>query len=123
MSTSVTAIADAAFDAVTVAITDVIFDATVQYETQGAYDPATGTYTTTTTTLTGRALFDTNTPQRDIFPDEIICSNRQLVLFEGFTETIKETYRLTISGVVYEIKAAQKIVGSVSVQYAVVLKK
>ena len=123
MSTTVTAIADAAFDAVDLAVTDVIFDATVTYETQGTYDPSTGTYPVTTTTLTGRALFDTDTPARDIFPDAIIGSNRQLVLFEGFTEIIKEGYKLTISSVDYEVKAAQKIVGSNSVQYGVVLQK
>ena len=59
----------------------------------------------------------------DIFPDAIIGSNRQLVLFEGFTEIIKEGYKLTISSIDYEIKAAQKIVGSVSVQYGVALQK
>lgn len=123
MSTTVTAIADAAFDAVNVAVTDVIFDAEIEYETQGTYDPATGTYSVTKTTLEGRALFDTDTPARDIFPDAIIGSNRQLVLFEGFTEVIKEGYKLTISSIDYEIKAAQKIVGSVSVQYGVALQK
>tara|TARA_B100000900_G_scaffold384140_1_gene372720 strand:- start:1789 stop:2160 length:372 start_codon:yes stop_codon:yes gene_type:complete len=123
MSTTVTKIADAAFDAVDVAVTDVIFDATVTYQTQGTYDPSTGTYSVTTTTLTGRALFDTDTPARDIFPDAIIGSNRQLVLFEGFSETIKEGYKLTISTIDYEIKAAQKIVGSLSLQYGVALQK
>ena len=123
MSTTVTAIADAAFDAVDLAITDVIYDATVAYDTQGVYDPSTGTYTTTTTTLTGRALFDTDTPARDIFPDAVIGSKRQLVLFEGFTEIIKEGYKLTIASIDYDVKAAQKIVGSNSLQYGVVLQK
>jgi len=123
MSTTVTAIADAAFDAVDLAITDVIFDASISYETQGAYDPATGSFTVTTTTLTGRALFDTDTPARDIFPDAVIGSKRQLVLFEGFTEIIKEGYKLTVSSVDYDVKAAQKIVGSNSLQYGVVLEK
>jgi len=123
MTTTVTAIADAAFDAVDLAITDVIFDATITYDTQGAYDPATGTFTVTTTTLTGRALFDTDTPARDIFPDAVIGSKRQLVLFEGFSEIIKEGYKLTVSSVDYDIKAAQKIVGSNSLQYGVVLER
>lgn len=123
MSTTVTAIADAAFDAVDLAITDVIFDATISYDTQGVYDPATGSFTVTTTTLTGRALFDTDTPARDIFPDAVIGSKRQLVLFEGFTEIIKEGYKLTVSSVDYDVKAAQKIVGSNSLQYGVVLEK
>ena len=123
MSTTVTAISDAAFDAVDIAVTDVIFDATVTYETQGTYNPSTGTYSVTTTTLTGRALFDTDTPARDIFPDSIIGSNRQLVLLEGFSEVIKEGYKLTISSIDYEIKAAQKVVGSISLQYGVALQK
>ena len=123
MSTTVTAIADAAFDAVKLAVTDVIFDAEIEYETQGTYNPSTGTYPVTTTTLTGRALFDTDTPARDIFPDAIIGSNRQLVLLEGFSEVIKEGYKLTISSIDYEIKAAQKIVGSISLQYGVALQK
>ena len=123
MSTTVEAIADAAFDAVNLAITDVIYDATVAYDTQGTYNPSTGAYPVTTTTLTGRALFDTDTPARDIFPDAIIGSKRQLVLFEGFSEIIKEGYKLTIASVDYDVKAAQKIVGSNSLQYAVVLQK
>ena len=123
MSTTVEAIADAAFDAVNLAITDVIYDATVAYDTQGTYNPSTGAYPVTTTTLTGRALFDTDTPARDIFPDAIIGSKRQLVLFEGFSEIIKEGYKLTIDSVDYDVKAAQKIVGSNSLQYRVVLQK
>ena len=123
MSTTVTAIADAAFDAVKLAVTDVIFDAEIEYETQGTYNPSTGTYPVTKTTLEGRALFDTDTPARDIFPDAIIGSNRQLVLLEGFSEVIKEGYKLTISSIDYEIKAAQKIVGSISLQYGVALQK
>lgn len=123
MSTTVDAIADAAFDAVALAITDVIYDATIEYETQGVYDPTTGTYTTTTTTLNGRALFDTDTPARDIFPDAVIGSKRQLVLFEGFSEVIKEGYKLTVESVDYDVKASQKIVGSLAIQYGVVLEK
>jgi len=44
-------------------------------------------------------------------------------LLEGFSEVIKEAYKLTISSIDYEIKAAQKVVGSISLQYGVALQK
>ena len=40
--TTITAIADAAFDAVALAITDAIDDATISYDTNGTYNPSTG---------------------------------------------------------------------------------
>lgn len=123
MSTTVTAIADAAFDAVNLAITDVIDDATIAYDTQGAYDAAAGTYTVTANSITGRALFDTITPANDIFPDATIGPREQLVLLEGFSAAVKEGYKLTVNSVAYEVKAAQNVVGSVSLQYAVVLER
>jgi hypothetical protein len=121
--TTVTTIADAAFDAVNVAITDVIDDATIAYDTQGAYDASTGTFTVTANSITGRALFDTETPAADIFPDAVIGPREQMVLLEGFSAEIKEGYKLTVNSVDYEVKAAQKIVGSNSLQYAVVLER
>lgn len=121
--TTIALIADAAFDAVALAITDAISDATVSYDTQGVYDASTGTYTVTTSTINGRAVFDTEKPASDIFPDATIGPREQLVLLEGFSAALKEGWKVTIEGVAYEIKAAQTIVGSNSLQYAVVLKR
>lgn len=123
--TTVTAIADAAFDAVNAAITDVIDDASLSYQTNlsHSYDYTAGNYLQTTTTVTGRALFDTETPAADIFVDAVIGPRDQLVLLEGFSIAAKEGYKLTVNSVDYEVKSAQNIVGSVSLQYAVVLEK
>jgi len=121
--TTITAIADAAFDAVALAITDAIDDATISYDTNGTYNPSTGVYPVTTTTINGRALFDTEIPGNDIFPDTVIGPQDQLVLLEGFSAVVKEGYKLTVNSVDYEVKRAQAIVGSVSLQYAVVLEK
>lgn len=123
MSTTVTAIADAAFDAVNAAITDVIDDATITYITNGSYNYSTGAYAATATAITGRALFDTETPAADIFGDTVVGPRDQLVLLEGFSTAAKEGYKLTVNSVDYEVKSAQNIVGSVSLQYAVVLEK
>lgn len=123
MSTTVTAIADAAFDAVNAAITDVIDDATITYITNGSYNYSTGAYAETATAITGRALFDTETPAADIFGDTVVGPRDQLVLLEGFSTAAKEGYKLTVNSVDYEVKSAQNIVGSVSLQYAVVLEK
>ena len=121
--TTITAIADAAFDAVALAITDAIADATISYDTNGTYNPSTGVYPVTTTTISGRALFDTEIPANDIFPDTVIGPQDQLVLLEGFSAVVKEGYKLTVNSVDYEVKRSQAIVGSVSLQYAVVLEK
>lgn len=121
--TTITAIADAAFDAVALAITDAIDDATISYDTNGTYNLSTGVYPVTTTTISGRALFDTEIPANDIFPDTVIGPQDQLVLLEGFSAVVKEGYKLTVNSINYEVKRAQAIVGSVSLQYAVVLEK
>lgn len=123
MSTTVTAIADAAFDAVNAAITDVIYDATLTSVANGAYNYTTGAYAETETTINGRALFDTETPAADIFGDTVIGPRDQLMLLEGFSSSAKEGHKLTVNSVDYEVKSAQNIVGSVSLQYAVVLEK
>lgn len=123
MSTTVTAIADAAFDAVNAAITDVIDDATLTSVSNGSYNYTTGAYAETETAITGRALFDTETPTADIFADTVIGPREQLVLLEGFSAAAKEGHKLTVNSVDYEVKSAQNIIGSVSLQYAVVLEK
>jgi|TARA_R110000803_G_scaffold99579_2_gene167688 hypothetical protein len=130
MSTTVEAISSAAFTAANAAITDVIDDATITYVSQGSYNYTTGTYAVTSTSVTGRALFDTEKPASDsgvssqgIFGDTIIGPQDQLVLLEGFSVEVKEGFQLTVNSINYEIKTAQKVVGSVSLQYAVVLKK
>lgn len=123
--TTITAIADAAFDAVNAAITDVIDDATLTSTTQyeHGYDAIAGEHATTTTTYTGRGLFDTTTPAQDIFGDFTQGPREQMVVLEGFTVAAKEGWKLTINSIDYTVQRAQTVAGSVSLQYAVVLKK
>ena len=125
MSTTVEAISSAAFTAANAAITDVIDDATITYVSQGSYNYTTGTYAVTSTSVTGRALFDTEKPASDsgVSSQGIFGPQDQLVLLEGFSVEVKESFQLTVNSIDYEIKTAQKVVGSVSLQYAVVLKK
>ncbi|QDP67050.1 MAG: hypothetical protein Unbinned4497contig1000_24 [Prokaryotic dsDNA virus sp.] len=123
--TTVTAIADAAFDAVHAAITDVIKDATLSYATNydHTYDVDEGNYSQATTSITGRVVFDTEKPAKDIFTDYVQGPKEELVLLEGFSAAAKEGYTLTIGSDNYVVRRAQAVAGSVSLVYAVVAKK
>lgn len=123
--TTITAIADEAFDAANSAITDAIHNATITYETayDYSYDPHQGDYVFTTTSITGRALFDTEKPVNDLFPDYVVGAKEILVLLEGFTTECKEGWKLTVNSIDYTIKKVQTVAGSVSLMYAVVVKQ
>ncbi|APX88648.1 hypothetical protein BV394_01970 [Brevirhabdus pacifica] len=123
MATTVAEIAAEAFTAVAAEITDAIQSATISYDTQGAYNATTGTYATTTTTLTGRSVVDQVTPARDIFPDYVIGPRDEMVLLEGFTTVPKETWTLTFSGKDHTIMAVQDIVSAGTLFYVIVRRK
>lgn len=120
MSITVAQIANLALDAVGGAITDAVHSASLAYDTQGIYDPATGTYAETTTTLTGgRAVLDTTTPPGDLFPDYTIGPGDQLVMLEGFTETPREGWRLTFAGTTYHVRTVQDIAAAGTLFYVI----
>lgn len=113
MTTTVAAIADAAFDAVAAKITGVINSCTLTRTTQGAYNPTTGTYATTTSTDAGRALFDTSTKIDDALPGYVAGPTERLVWIEGLdTLSPKENDTIAIGGVNYTVKATGDIVGA-----------
>lgn len=122
--TTVAAIAEQAFNAVATSITDVIHAATLSYDVSAArgYDHKSGKYFSTTTSMTGRCLFDTVKPASDIFPDYTNGPKDELVLLEGFGVLAKEGWALAVSGETYTIKKAQAIVGVSDLVYAIVRK-
>jgi len=116
--TTVAAIADAAFDAVALAITDAVQTVTVTRVTQGAYNYTTGAYAETTSAASGRGVLDTVKPVKDIFPSHIIGPKDQLWLLEGFASVL-EGDKVTIGGTNYKVGAVQDIVGAGKLFYAV----
>ncbi|QDP65866.1 MAG: hypothetical protein Unbinned7865contig1001_65 [Prokaryotic dsDNA virus sp.] len=118
MAMTVAQIAAKAYTAVAAKITDAIHNASLTYDTQGAYDFDTGEYALTPVTATGRAVVDTVKPVADIFPDYIAGPGDELILLEGFT-SCKENYRLTISGDTWHIGRVQDIVAAGSLFYVV----
>lgn len=122
--TTIATISANAFNAASVAITDVIYDAVLTYVTQAdfGYDPNSGQYMKTETSINGRCLFDTTTPAQDIFGDFTQGPREEMVLLEGFSAECREGWKLTVGGSDYTVQRAQTIAGSVSLQYAVVLK-
>ena len=85
MATTVTLIADAAFDAVTAAITDAVQTITLTKTANGAYNLATGAYAETDTAYAGRGVLDTVKPVADVFPNWTVGPKDQLWLLEGLS--------------------------------------
>lgn len=111
-------IAALAFDGVAGAITDAIHPATLTRTVQGAYDPATGSYSTTTTAQTGRAVIDTTKPMNDVFPAYVVGPRDQLILLEGMTSA-KENDSLAFAGRTMIVMQVQDIVAAGSLFYIV----
>lgn len=116
---TVAEIAKAAFDGASAAIPDSVHVATLSHDARGSYDAAAGTYSTTTTTATGRALIDTVKPIADIFPEYVVGPKDELILLEGFTSVPEENWKLTIKAKLRTIKAVQDIVQAGSLFYVV----
>lgn len=116
--TTIAAIADAALDAVALAITDAVQTVTVTRISQGAYNATTGAYAETESTQTGRAVLDSVRPVEDIFPAYIAGPKDQLWLLEGLA-SLREGDKLTIGGADSYVKAWQDIGGAGTLYYAV----
>ena len=120
MPESLASIAEEAFSAVAAEITGIIFPASLYYETQGEFDPATGSYAVTPTTVTGgRALFNTETRAvEQSFPSYTVVPGDTMVTLEGFSvvpkvgwwvrvETLAGTRLMTIKAVADIMEAGQ----------------
>lgn len=116
--TTVAQIAARALNGVAARITDAVHAATVTRATRGAYNTTTGAYAVTTASQTGRAVFATETPIIDVFPEYVIGPGDQLILLEGMAG-LKETDALVIGSVTRTIRAVQNIAGAGSVYYVV----
>jgi hypothetical protein len=113
MSTTVAEIAASAFTAVNAQVTGIIKSCTLTRTTQGDYNPSTGAYDTTTSTDTGRALFDTSTKIDDALPGYVAGPTERLVWIEGLDALVpKENDAIAIGGVGYTVKAVGDIVGA-----------
>ncbi|MCW2309722.1 hypothetical protein [Rhodobium gokarnense] len=122
MTTTVATIAAKAFDGVAAKISGVIQSCTLTRTTQGAYDPSTGSYSTTTSTDTGRGLFDTSTKIEDALPGYIAGPTEKLVWIEGLdTLTPKENDGLTVGASSYTVMHVGDIVGAGSFYAATVV--
>ena len=118
MALDVARIAKLAFDGVARAISGAIHPATLTRTTQGAYNPTTGAYATTTATQTGRAVVDTAKPLQDVFPDYIVGAGDELILLEGFTSA-RENDSLSFAGRTRIIRQAQDVLAAGSLFYIV----
>lgn len=116
--TTVAAIAAEALNAVAGAVTDAVLSVSVASDTQGAYDPSTGSYALTTTTVNGRGVLD-DKPISDVFPDYVAGPKDMLILLEGFTD-VKEGYRVTFNSKTYTVKAVADIMGAGTLFMAVI---
>lgn len=121
---SVAEIAKTAFSAVAGAMSGVVKAALITRSVQGAYAPATGTYSTSTVTISGRALFDFSTAQNflsDIFPAHVIGPGESLVYFEGLSSAPKETDAVTIEGRPYQVMAVSDVLQAGGLYAAIVV--
>lgn len=116
--TTVAQIGASAFDAVAASITDAIIAVTVTRTTQGAYDVASGSYATTSTTQTGRAVVDTVKPVTDIFPAYIVGPKDQLFFIEGIT-ALAEADTITTASGTYKVAKVQDVLHNGTLFYAV----
>lgn len=85
MALTVAQIAAKAMTAVSAKVSGVIHAATINRVTPGTFDPSTGAITSTTTTDTGRIVFDNQTPATTIFPDYVPGAGEELAFIEGLT--------------------------------------
>lgn len=123
MTTTVSAIAAEAFDAVAAEFSDVVQTATLTRVTRGEYNPTTGAYPEVPATDTGRAVFDTQTPIADALGGYVGGPGELLVYIEGLDSlTPKESDKIAIGGVNYTIRHVGDIVGAGSFYACAVLK-
>lgn len=108
---TVAEIAKEAFDAVSEEMPDVIQAASLTRTVQGAYNPATGQYTTTTQTWDCRALFGDEKAMADTFPAYVVGPNDRLAYVEGLAVAPKEADAMTIGGQVVSVTRVADIVG------------
>lgn len=104
-------IAAKAFTAAQGAISDAVVAATVTRETLGAYDAATGAYSKTTTSQTGRAVIQGVAAMRDVFPDFVAGPADEAILLEGFT-AVAENDKVVIGSTTRLVVAVQDIGGA-----------
>lgn len=110
---TVAEIAKEAFDGVAVSIEGVVKAATMEYDTQGAYNAATGTYALTPTSGgAGRAIVGTAKAVKSSFPAYVAGPNDILLYLEGFTSSPSINWRVSIDGVVRVIKHIGDVVGA-----------
>lgn len=108
----IAAIAGMAFDAVGGSIDGVIQPATLTRTAQGAYDPVTGTYATTTQTWSGRGLFGDAQAMADKFPAYVIGPTDRMLYLEGLGTAPKESDTVMVGGQALIIMAVADIVGA-----------
>lgn len=119
---TVAQIAAKVFTKVNSKLTDVIKTCSLTRTTQGAYNPTTGQYATTTATATGRAVFDTSSKIEDILPGYVAGPAELIVYFEGLSFAPVENDTATIAGLTYTVKAVGDIAGAGSFYAASVVR-
>lgn len=116
---TVAEINELALDGVAAGIPDAVHSAILAYDTQGAYNAATGAYAETTTTANGRLVVATGAPVGDIFPAYTVGPHDELLWLEGFTTIPEEDWRVTANSITWEIKAVQDVLAAGSAFYVV----
>ena len=115
-------IAEVAFDAVDSAIEDAVHDATLGWNTQGAYNFTTGAYAVTANTDTGRVTIATDRPVPDRFPQYTRGAHDEDATLEGFSTVPEEGHTLTVGSTVWHIMAVQDV-GAAGTLFNVILRK
>lgn len=104
MTMTVADIAAKALNGVAAKLSGVVHACVVSRETDGVFDPETGTFTSETVTDTGRIVFDNQTPPADLFPDYVPGPGEELAYIEGLTVLApKEGDALTFDGKTFAI--------------------
>lgn len=117
---TVAEIAATALDAVSDAITDAVHDGEMFEILTGAYDTTTGTMEQYRESRgTCRAVFATETPIGDVFPDYVSGPQDTLVFLEGISAVPREGWILCTDQD-YVVTRAQDILAVGSIVFAVV---
>lgn len=115
MTTTVSAIALAAFTKVNAKITGVIKSCTLtRAATDARYDPENGTRFGGTNAINdtgGQCFQDTTTPLTDAFPDYVAGPGDALFYIRGLSQAPKEGDTLTIGGTDYSVRYVGDVAG------------
>ncbi|MDF1685358.1 MAG: hypothetical protein P1U50_01100 [Parvibaculaceae bacterium] len=121
MSITVDSIVEEAFNAVALAVSGVIKDATLSKVVKAAYTPSTDTYSETTTESSCRLVFDVSDAAFDIFPGYVAGASDKAAYIQSASVAPSENDTIAVGSESYVVIASSDIAGAGSF-YGVVLR-